>query len=160
MPLQYAIALWHPIQRKKQRLQEKNTPLAHPNPPTFGTEIKILPMIHDLKSLVDTFNQYIDNNMFAEALNFFYRDDMISVDNDAAPIRGRQEMLELTSAFLESTRNFSTRVINTLVSDHISVVERVYSFDMPEGGHYHFKQVSIQQWADAKIWHERHIYSL
>lgn len=116
--------------------------------------------MHDLKSLVDAFNRHIDEHRFSEALQNFYREDMISVDNESEPISGRAKMLELTSAFLERVRNLSTTVISTMVSDHISVVEREYSFDMPEGGRYRFKQVSIQQWADARIWHERHLYRL
>jgi hypothetical protein len=116
--------------------------------------------MHDLKSVVGTFNQYIDNNRFTEALIQFYREDIISIDNDSSLIYGRQRMLELTGTFLNKSRNLSTRTINSLVSEQTSIVERVYTFDIPEGGHYHFKQISIQQWADAKIWYERHLYTL
>lgn len=116
--------------------------------------------MHDLKSIVDAFNRNIDELRFTEALNTFYREDMISVDNDGTPVLGRQKMLELTGSFLERVRGLSTHVISTMISDHISVVEREYRFDMPDGAHYRFRQVSIQQWADARIWHERHLYQL
>jgi ketosteroid isomerase-like protein len=116
--------------------------------------------MYTLQSRVDEFNRCISENRFAEALHNFYSEDLISVDNDGAPIRGRQPLLELVDQFMENTRNLSTKVINVMVSTNISVVERHYEFEYNKGGHFNYRQVSIQQWADGKIWHERHIYTL
>ena len=57
--------------------------------------------MHDLKSIVGAFNQYVDDNRFTEALILFYWDDIISIDNDSSFIRGRQRMLELTDTSFE-----------------------------------------------------------
>ena len=151
----------HQTAGEKSPLKRRKTPfLTNPGLLLSLGNPKVIPNMYTLQSRVEAFNRCVSENQFAEALQNFYSEDLISVDNDGVPIRGKKPLLELVDQFMLNTSNLSTRVLNVMVSNNISVVERQYQFEYNKGGHFNYKQISIQQWSDGKIWHERHLYTL
>ena len=109
----------------------------------------------NVKELNDLIRQF----RFHEALDRFYADDILSVENENPPMVGLKAYREGATKYLSNISNQSAELKNVIVSDNMSVTEWRYKFDHKEWGKWDKVQVSVQRWKDGKIVHERHHYN-
>ena len=112
----------------------------------------------DLAARVSELNNLIHEMRFEEALNEFYDEATISVENEDQTTIGLEFYRESARRYLGSVTNYSANLLNVIVSDNITVTEWHYQFDHAEWGHWDMRQISVQRWRHGKIVHERHHY--
>lgn len=112
----------------------------------------------NLSNQVTDLNKLVADFKYEEAHNQYYHKDLIKHENEDAPTIGLDNHRKEMKVFLSKISNNSATLLNTLVSDDMSVTEWHYQFDHSEWGKRDFKEVSIQRWKNGKIIHERHLY--
>jgi hypothetical protein len=112
----------------------------------------------NLKKTVNQFNVLVQQLKFEEALNKFYDENAVSVENEETPTVGFVALHEASKSFLNECQNLSAEIVNTIVSEDIdlSVTEWHYKFTHPHIGIFDSNQLSVQRWKNGKIIHERH----
>ena len=114
----------------------------------------------EFKEKVKEFNSLVGEGKFMAAVDKFYADNIVSVDNEGKPTEGIAAFKEAINKFMDNASNIKTEMLNLILIDNISVTERHYSFDHKMDGHWDYKQISVQRWKDGKIVHERHYYNI
>ena len=112
----------------------------------------------NLKETVREFNTMIENQQWEKALNTFYDENIISVDNEGEPVQGLDKLKNGLKDFEAKTSDTSVTFKNSIVSDDMSITEWHYVFTHKEWGKFDYDQLSLQRWKDGKIVHERHHY--
>jgi hypothetical protein len=111
-----------------------------------------------LSNLVDELNILIARFNFEEALDKFYDENVVVVENEHVSANGLDAHRIGGKKFLVNTSNRTAMLKNVLISDSITVCEWHYKFDHAEWGHWDKIQLSVQRWENGKIVHERHYY--
>lgn len=107
---------------------------------------------------MDELNSLIFQLRYDEALNKFYADEIVTVENEEPPTIGLAPYRICTKKYQENISNYSAELKNCIVSENISVCEWHYKFDHKKWGKWDLTQISVQRWKDGKIIHERHHY--
>ncbi|MBS1574246.1 MAG: nuclear transport factor 2 family protein [Bacteroidetes bacterium] len=111
-----------------------------------------------LTEAVDAFNALVQQQKWAEALDTFYDDNIISADNENEPLKGLDKLKAGLKEFEANTKDISLKLKNVIVSDDMSVTEWHYIFTHSQWGRFDYDQLSLQRWKEGKIIHERHHY--
>jgi hypothetical protein len=114
--------------------------------------------MQNLKDTVNEFNSLIQNQQWEEALDKFYDENLVSADNEGAPITGLPAMKKALAGFVSNSSDMKLVLKNVIVSDDMSVTQWRYSFNHALWGKFDQEQLSLQRWKDGKIIHERHHY--
>ncbi|MCI0750251.1 MAG: ester cyclase [Flammeovirgaceae bacterium] len=112
----------------------------------------------NLKEQVYKLNELIKQYKFDEALNKFYNDEVITLENETRPTIGLPAYREAAKRYIENVSNYSAELKSVIVSDNMSVCEWHYRFDHKQWGKWDCIQLSLQRWKDGKIVHEWHHY--
>jgi hypothetical protein len=115
--------------------------------------------MQDLTESVKQLAGLIREFKFYEALDRFYSEDIVTIENENPPTVGLPAYRLGAKTYLESISNASAELMNVIVSDGITVMEWRYKFDHKKWGKWDKVQISVQRWRDGKIVHERHHYS-
>jgi hypothetical protein len=113
---------------------------------------ELTPFVHKLNALVSAYR-------FEEALDQFYDENVVTVENENPPTMGLAAYKISARKYLASISNHSARLLNVVISDDMSVAEWHYQFEHQEWGHWDTVQLSLQRWKNGKIIHERHHYN-
>lgn len=112
----------------------------------------------DLKEIVQEFNNLVQSKQWQKALDTFYDENVVSVDNEGEPLHGLDKLKKGLTDFESKTSGISVIFKNLIVSDDMSVTEWHYNFTHTAWGKFDYDQLSLQRWKDGKIVHERHHY--
>ena len=112
----------------------------------------------NLQETVKEFNTLVAQQKWPEALDKFYDENVVSVDNEGDPLNGLDKLKEGLKDFEANTKDISLKLKQVIVSDHMSATEWHYIFTHSQWGQFDYDQVSLQRWKDGKIIHERHHY--
>ena len=112
-----------------------------------------------LSKTLNELNHLVTQFKFEEALDKFYDEDVISVENENPPTVGLPAYRVSAKKYLSSISNQSAKLLSMIVSDNMSVTEWHYKFDHKEWGKWDAIQLSVQRWKNGKIVHERHHYN-
>lgn len=112
----------------------------------------------DITPLVAALNKLVVARKFMEALDQFYHEHVITVENENLPTIGLEEYRNSARRFVERTSNYSAQLMGVIICDTMSVVKWRYTFDHQDWGHWDREQLSVQRWQRGKIVHERHHY--
>ncbi len=114
----------------------------------------------DLKTLVDGLNQKILEGKIMEAFEEYYADEVVMQDNDYPARIGKDVNRQYEEAFVNGLTEFrGAKVVNTLVSDGITVVEWWFDYTHKEYGVRNYTQVCVQRWKNGKIVEEKFYYN-
>ena len=113
-----------------------------------------------LEKSVNELSNLIREFRFQEALDRFYAEDIITVENENPPTIGLDAYRLGAKKYLGNISNASAELLNVIVSDDITVMHWHYKFDHKEWGRWDKVQISVQRWKDGKITHERHHYTV
>ena len=111
-----------------------------------------------LQQKVKAFNDLVGQQRWSEALEAFYDENVVSVDNENEPLKGLDKLKQGLKDFTANTKDISLKLKSIIVSDDMSVSEWHYVFTHTEWGRFDYGQVSLQRWKNGKIIHERHHY--
>jgi hypothetical protein len=114
----------------------------------------------DLKTLVDGLNGKILEGKILEAFEEYYADDVVMQDNNYPARVGKDENRAYEEAFVNGLTEFrGARLLNTLVSDGITVTEWFFDYTHKDFGSRTYTQVCTQRWKDGKIVEEKFYYN-
>jgi hypothetical protein len=117
-------------------------------------------MTHDLRTLVDQLNQMILEGKILEAFDKFYAPEVIMQDNDYPARVGFDMCRQFEEAFVNGLTEFrGSKVVDTLISDGIAVVEWWFDYTHKEWGDRNYTQVCVQRWKGDKIIEEKFYYN-
>ena len=114
--------------------------------------------MQNLKETVKEFNALVEIQRWQDALNRFYDENIVAVDNEGEPLKGLQTLKNGLKDFTANTSEVALILKNVIISDDLSVTEWHYVFTHTQWGKFDYDQVSLQRWKDGKIIHERHHY--
>lgn len=116
--------------------------------------------MQDLKQSVDELNQMILEGKVLEAFEKFYAEDVVMQDNNNPARTGKAENRKYEEAFVGGLTEFrGAKILNTIISDGIAVVETWMDFTHKDYGDRNYTQVSVQRWKDGKIIEEKFYYN-
>jgi hypothetical protein len=112
----------------------------------------------EITSQLKNLNDLIEQFAFAEALEKFYHDEIMTFENEGQPTVGIEAYKVSMIKFVESVSHYSAKLKSVMVCNDISATEWHYKFTHAQWGEWDKDQISIQRWKDGRIIHERHYY--
>jgi len=113
-----------------------------------------------LKTAVEELNQMILEGKILEAFEKFYADDIVMQYNDYPQRVGKDENRIYEEAFVNGLTEFrGAKVVNTIISDGIAVIEWWFDYTHKDYGVRNYNQVSVQRWKNGKIVEEKFYYN-
>lgn len=114
----------------------------------------------DLRTSVDQLNQMILEGKILDAFEKFYSEDVVMQDNDY-PVRvGKDVNRQYEEAFVNGLTEFrGAKVLHTLISDGIAVIEWWFDYTHKDYGVRNYRQVCVQRWKNGKIVEEKFYYN-
>jgi hypothetical protein len=95
-----------------------------------------------------------------DAFKKFYAADVKMQDNDYPVREGFDTNLQYEEAFVGGLTEFrGAKVLNTIISDDIAVIEWWMDYTHKDYGVRNYKQVSVQRWKNGKIVEEKFYYN-
>ena len=112
----------------------------------------------NLSDTVSEFNKLVANFDYEAAHKQYYHEDLVKHENEDAPTIGLNNHRKEMDVFLQKISNHSATLVQSIVSDDMSVTAWHYQFDHEDWGKRDFMELSVQRWKEGKIIHERHLY--
>lgn len=114
----------------------------------------------DLRTSVDQLNQLILEGKILEGFEKFYDDEVVMQDNDYPQRVGKDISRQFEEDFVNGLTEFrGAKVINTIISDGVAVVEWWFDYTHKDFGVRNYNQVSVQRWKNGKIIEEKFYYN-
>lgn len=114
----------------------------------------------DLRTLVDELNQMILEGKILEGFEKFYAEDVVMQDNDYPARIGKEVNRQYEEAFVNGLTAFrGAKVVSTIISDGIAVVEWWMDFTHKDYGERNYTQVAVQRWKNGQIVEEKFYYN-
>jgi ketosteroid isomerase-like protein len=91
----------------------------------------------------------------------FYDDDVSMQENNNPPVVGKNANVEREKqfvAYVKAWKSFNIRAVGIDESRGIALIQSDFEFDAVDGKTIKYDQVSVQQWRDGKIVHEKFYY--
>ncbi|MDX1954206.1 MAG: nuclear transport factor 2 family protein [Chitinophagaceae bacterium] len=114
----------------------------------------------DLRTQVDQLNQMILEGKILEAFEKFYDDNVVMQDNDYPARVGKDINRQYEEAFVSGLTEFrGAKILNTLISDGLAVVEWWFDYTHKDYGTRTYVQLAVQRWKNGKIVEEKFYYN-
>jgi len=114
----------------------------------------------DLRTNVDQLNQMILEGKILEAFDKFYADDVVMQDNNYPAREGKALNRQYEEAFVGGLTEFrGAKVVNTLISDDLAVVEWWFDYTHKDYGVRNYTQLAVQRWKNGQIVEEKFYYN-
>lgn len=125
-----------------------------------GTTNCQIKKMKDLRTLVDELNQMILEGKILDGFEKFYADDVVMQDNDFPARIGKEVNRQYEEDFVNGITAFrGAKVINTLISDDMAVVEWWFDYTHKSFGDRNYVQLAVQRWKNGKIVEEKFYYN-
>ncbi len=114
----------------------------------------------DLRTNVDQLNQMILEGKILEGFEKFYADDVVMQDNNYPARDGKEVNRQFEEAFVNGLTEFrGAKVIDTIISDDLAVVEWWFDYTHKDFGVRNYTQLAVQRWKNGKIVEEKFYYN-
>jgi ketosteroid isomerase-like protein len=114
-----------------------------------------------LQQRVNELVSYIQQGKILEAVQEFYSDDAAMQENNHPPTVGKAANLEREKTFLayvKQWKSFNIRAVGIDEARGIVLMQSDFEFDAVDGTTVKYDQVSVQQWKDGHVVHEKFYY--
>lgn len=114
-----------------------------------------------LEQRVNSLVDHIRQGRIPEAMVEFYADDVKMQENNKPPTVGLAANVEREKQFLAHVKQWKQFNIRAVGIDHangVALIQSDFEFDAVDGKTIKYDQVSVQQWKDGKIVHEKFYY--
>lgn len=121
-------------------------------------------MSSTLQSHVDNMIQHIETGKILEAMETFYASDVTMTEPAYGATTGLAENIEREKHFLAQVKTWGSfkatavGVNETAPGTGVALIENTLDFTNQQDEAVHMEQVTVQQWKDGKIFHERFYY--
>jgi hypothetical protein len=114
----------------------------------------------DLRTLVDELNQMILEGKILDAFEKFYAEDVVMQDNDYPARVGKAINRQYEEDFVNGLTEFrGAKVVSTLISDGLAVVEWWFDYTHKDYGVRNYTQLAVQRWKNGQIVEEKFYYN-
>ena len=111
---------------------------------------------HSLKDL----NDLVMQGRVMDAFEKYYHEDVVMQHNELPPTVSKEVNRKRKEKFISNLTDFRRAAVKGIgVGDDISFVIWEYDYTHKEWGVRNYSQVSVQQWKNGKIIHEKFVYS-
>lgn len=110
-----------------------------------------------LQALHNQVIEYLEQGKFAEGIEDFYAEDVVSRENANSPVKGRSVLSATERRFLQKvTAYHGIRVLGTAIDDQGSgngtvFYEAVMEWDQSDRGRVTVEQAVVERWKNGKI---------
>lgn len=117
-----------------------------------------------MSAFADTTNALIDAmkaGRILEAFEQFYSDDVSMQENNNPPTVGKAANRKREQDFLayvKAWKRFNIRAVGIDEQRQVALIQSDFEFDAVDGKTVKYDQVSVQQWRDGRIVHEKFYY--
>lgn len=113
-----------------------------------------------LAEKIQDLNDLILQGKILEAFEIYYHPEVSMQENENEPTIGKTANRQREEAFVAAVTEIrSARVLKTTVGENCSMVEWQFDYTHKDWGVRHYKQVSVQEWKDGLIIHEKFYYN-
>ena len=114
----------------------------------------------DLRTNVDQLNQMILEGKILDAFDKFYAEDVVMQDNNYPAREGKALNRQYEEALVGGLTEFrGAKVVNTLISDDLAVVEWWFDYTHKDYGVRNYTQLAVQRWKNGQIVEEKFYYN-
>lgn len=115
--------------------------------------------MENLFQKINDMNDLILQGKAMEAFEKYYHQDVEMQENEAMSTLGKDANRRREKEFYSSITAFrGARPLKIAIGESLTMVEWQYDYTHREWGVRNYKQVSIQQWKDGQIIHEKFYY--
>lgn len=105
-------------------------------------------------------NELVLQGKTMEAFEKYYDDNIVMQENESEPTIGKTANRRREEEFFSNIINFkSAKPLKVVLGENITMVEWHYNYIHKEWGERNYSQVSIQEWKNGKIVHEKFYYN-
>ncbi len=117
--------------------------------------------IETLSERVNQLTEMILQGQILDAFEKYYAEDVTMQENELDVTIGKDACRENEKAFVNNITEFrGANVLNTIISDNISVVEWEFDFTHAQWGIRKYRQVAVQRWnEEGQIINEKFYYN-
>ncbi|MEO5591440.1 MAG: hypothetical protein ABIR15_13030 [Chitinophagaceae bacterium] len=113
-----------------------------------------------LSDLVTEYKVMIEIGDSIAVITRFYDDEIVQVENNEAPVQGKNKLLELEKASIEGVYSFNLLISSIIIDENQQKVmgEMSVKFNSKKAGKKKFAEAFVQQWKNEKIIYQRFYY--
>lgn len=114
-----------------------------------------------LQERVNDLIGYIQQGKIIQAMQEFYDDDISMQENNNPPVVGKTANIEREKqfvAYVKAWKSFNIRAVGIDEVRGIALIQSDFEFEAVDGKTIKYDQVSVQQWRDGRIVHEKFYY--
>ena len=106
------------------------------------------------------YQQLLHKGDFLELIERLYDDEMIQIENHAAPVSGKSQLVELEKRNLSGVWEVSVRMVSLVLDEAAekAMGEMEIKFHSKENGWMYLQEAFIQHWKNGKIVYQRFYY--
>jgi ketosteroid isomerase-like protein len=114
-----------------------------------------------LTELIQQYKKLVESGANIQTIQQFYDDDVEHIENNEAPIHGKQNLLTREEKILGSVHSFQQKITLLVMDESNGVVmgEMDIFFDSKKHGPQRLQEAFIQYWRNGKITYIRFYYS-
>ena len=113
-----------------------------------------------LSQIIDQYKQLLETNDSLAIIERFYADDIVQVENNEAPVTGKETILALEKKNMDGVNWFTLKIDKLVVDEKQGLVmgEMDISFDSKKYGKKKLKEAFVQHWVNGKITYQKFYY--
>lgn len=109
---------------------------------------------------LNLYRQLLEDGRHLQVIETFYDTSMIQVENNAAPIKGKKQLLEMEEKNLSKVTACITRIVSMVTNETSQEVmgELLIEYNSKEKGWMRLEEAFVQHWNNGKIIYQRFYY--
>ena len=113
----------------------------------------------DLKAAFEDIKELVLQGKAMEAFEKYYGEDVVMQENENPPTIGKDSNRRREEEFFSKIVEFRAGELkNVAFGENVIISEWFYDYTHEDWGKRTYHQVSVQQWRDGKVFHERFYY--
>lgn len=114
----------------------------------------------DLRAAFEEIKTLVLQGQAMEAFEKYYGDDVVMQENEQPPTVGKEANRQREQEFFAQITEFrGLELKNVAFGDNVIISEWFADYTHADWGKRTYQQVSVQQWRDGKVVHERFYYA-
>jgi ketosteroid isomerase-like protein len=114
----------------------------------------------DLRAAFEEIKTLVLQGQAMEAFEKYYGDDVVMQENEQPPTVGKEANRQREQEFFAKITEFrGLKLKNVAFGDNVIISEWFADYTHADWGKRTYQQVSVQQWRDGKVVHERFYYA-
>ncbi len=113
-----------------------------------------------IQEALNDLNRLVLEGKALEAFDHYYHDDVVMQENENIPTQGKAANRKREVEFYSAVKEFRGATVKKIaIGENLSMAEWHYDYTHKDWGVRNYTQISVQQWKDGKIIHEKFYYA-